>query len=356
MAERTQDFEGESCQTDILGETKDIDRTGQDPEDIAEEMVYSSSIPTPPYSFLETMKYDKKAPPPLYFRFEDLNIPKPVEKDEILQSFFVNERGYLECSDEKIKEANKGVIPFILKELAKNLLTGKGIVAISLPVRIFQPKSLLERILDACSFVPTFFKKACETTDELLRMKYILAFIVSGMYVSADLRKPFNPILGETLEGYFKDGSKIYVEHISHHPPISSYLIEGPPEYAYRMYGSVEFKANVKNKGNVINIFFEGANYVEFPDKHKIEIHYPTTRVSGLVWGERTLNIDGTGVIIDHKNGTKGVVVFHPSKPRHDFTVLPTHFEGVLYKQAVGVEQKKEIASLKDIADIDEEI
>lgn len=187
-------------------------------------------------------------------------------------------------------------------------------------------------------------------------MKYVLSFIVSGMYVSADLRKPFNPILGETLEGYFKDGSRIYVEHISHHPPISSYLIEGPPEYPYRMYGSVEFKANVKSKGNVINIFFEGANYVEFPDKHKIEIHYPTTRVSGLMWGERTLNIDGTGIIIDHKNGTKGVVVFHPSKPRNDFTILPTHFEGIIYKHATEVKQKKEIDSLKDIVDIEEEI
>ena len=102
-----------------------------------------------PYSFLESDKYDKKAPPPLYFKFEDLNKHKPDLKEEILKSFFVNERGYLECSDEKIKEANKGVIPFILKELAKNVLTGKGIVAISLPVRIFQPNSLLERILDA---------------------------------------------------------------------------------------------------------------------------------------------------------------------------------------------------------------
>jgi hypothetical protein len=152
------------------------------------------------------------------------------------------------------------------------------------------------------------------------------------MYVSADLRKPFNPILGETLEGYFNDGSRIYVEHISHHPPISSYLIEGPSEYAFRMYGSVEFKANVKNKGNQINIFFDGSNYVEFPDGHKMEFYYPTTRVGGLMWGERTLNIDGTGIIIDKKNGTKGVVVFNPHKPRNSFTQLPTHFEGLIYK------------------------
>ena len=184
----------------------------------------------------------------------------------------------------------------------------------------------------------------------------MLSFIVSGMYMSADLRKPFNPILGETYEGFFKDGSKIYMEHISHHPPISSYLIEGPEEYPYRMYGSVEFKANIKSKGNVINIFFEGSNYVEFPDKHIIEFHYPTTRVGGLMWGERTLNIDGTGILIDHKNNTRGIVVFHPSKPRFERTKLPTHFEGLIYKSDSKVKQEKEIKSLKDITDIDEEI
>ena len=350
------DFEIIGSQIILFGKEKDIDRTGQDPEDEWAEMEYSGKIPIPPYSFLDTRKYDKKAPPPLYLKYEELNLPKPTKKEEVLKSFAVNEKGYLECHDEKIKEANKGVIPFIIKELAKNVLTGKGIVSISLPVRIFQPISLLERILDAISFAPTYFKKAWETTDELLRMKYVLSFIVGGIYMGADMRKPFNPILGETLEGYFKDGSKIYMEHVSHHPPISSYHIEGPAEYPYQMYGSVEFKANVKSKGNVINIFFEGSNYVKFPDGHVIEFHYPTTKVSGLMWGERTLNIDGTGLIIDHKNNTRGIVVFHPNKPRSEVTNSPTCFEGLVYKSKSKVKQKNVIDSLDDITDIEEEI
>lgn len=78
-----------------------------------------------------------------------INKPKHTLKDDILASFTVNKNGYLECTDEKITEANKGVIPYVLKQMAKNVLTGQGIISISLPVRIFQPKSLLERILDA---------------------------------------------------------------------------------------------------------------------------------------------------------------------------------------------------------------
>lgn len=262
------------------------------------------------YSFLDTEKpYDRKAPPPLYFNFEELNRPLPTEKDDILGKFFINKKGYLECNDPKITDGFKGVISYVLKELAKKILTGQGVVSISLPVRIFQPKSLLERILDACSFVPTFFSKACQTTDPILRMKYVVSFIVSGLYMSADLRKPFNPILGETLQGYFKDGTMIYMEHISHHPPISSYLIEGTSEYPFRMYGSVEFRGNVKNGGNTLNIFFHGANYVEFPDGHKIEIHYPITRVCGLMWGSKTVNVESNAIVIDH--GIYGSVSIH---------------------------------------------
>jgi hypothetical protein len=37
-----------------------------------------------------------------------------------------------------------------------------------------------------------------------------------------------NPIIGETLQGGYPDGTKIYCEQISHHPPISYFLCVGP--------------------------------------------------------------------------------------------------------------------------------
>jgi hypothetical protein len=40
--------------------------------------------------------------------------------------------------------------------------------------------------------------------------------------------KPFNPILGETWEAALPDGSRIYLEQISHHPPISAFQLQGP--------------------------------------------------------------------------------------------------------------------------------
>ena len=49
-----------------------------------------------------------------------------------------------------------------------------------------------------------------------------------------------NPVIGETLEGSYADGTKIYCEQISHHPPVSYFLVIGPEE-SYRYTGYYAF-------------------------------------------------------------------------------------------------------------------
>ena len=41
-------------------------------------------------------------------------------------------------------------------------------------------------------------------------------------------RKPFNPILGETWEATLDDGATVFLEQISHHPPVSAFQMIGP--------------------------------------------------------------------------------------------------------------------------------
>jgi hypothetical protein len=43
-------------------------------------------------------------------------------------------------------------------------------------------------------------------------MKLVITFMISGMHQIATQKKPLNPQLGETFEGYWPDGSLIYVE------------------------------------------------------------------------------------------------------------------------------------------------
>lgn len=52
------------------------------------------------------------------------------------------------------------------------------------------------------------------------------------------LKKPFNPILGETYE-LVLDEFKCVAEQVSHHPPVSAYHIEGR-NYAVEGYNHLD--------------------------------------------------------------------------------------------------------------------
>jgi len=43
-------------------------------------------------------------------------------------------------------------------------------------------------------------------------MKLVITTCLSSFYWTNTFLKPLNPILGETLEGYFNDGTKVYGE------------------------------------------------------------------------------------------------------------------------------------------------
>ena len=106
------------------------------------------------------------------------------------------------------------------------------------------------------------------------------------------MRKPFNPIIGETFEGYWPDGAKIYCEHISHHPPITTYLIEHPWG-DYKIYGSLEYQGKMSEFGNVVTGGIVGKNFIEFSDGSKIEYDMAPITIAGLIWGKRLINFSG---------------------------------------------------------------
>jgi hypothetical protein len=107
---------------------------------------------------------------------------------------------------------------------------------VSLPVRIFEPKSTLEQIADLWRFAPLYLTKASETTNKIERLKLVVTFAIAGLYCSMQQLKPFNPLIGKTLEASMEDGSKIFIEHTSHHPPISNFIVEGA-KGKYKLYG-----------------------------------------------------------------------------------------------------------------------
>jgi Oxysterol-binding protein len=84
---------------------------------------------------------------------------------------------------------------------------------VALPVTINEGRSYLERIADGWCFGPQFLNRAATSTvDPLERFKLVATFALSGLHNTCRPGKPFNPILGETFEGVFKDGTKLFCE------------------------------------------------------------------------------------------------------------------------------------------------
>lgn len=117
----------------------------------------------------------------------------------------------------------------------KNLFSGKGILNISLPVEIFNCDSNLQRLCESLALAPDVLEKQACQANPVDRFKWCVAFAFTNSVLYFDIEKPFNPILGETFQGFI-DGCPVYAEQISHHPPITSIYFIGR---GYKIYGNL---------------------------------------------------------------------------------------------------------------------
>lgn len=125
------------------------------------------------------------------------------------------------------------VLRLVVQRMGKNLISGKSIINMSLPIEIFGIDSNLERIARGYIYAPLLLEKAAALDDPIERMKYVFCFALGFSTSYIKMEKPFNPVLGETYQGVI-DGCPVYAEQISHHPPISSMLFIGRN---YRVHG-----------------------------------------------------------------------------------------------------------------------
>jgi hypothetical protein len=80
-------------------------------------------------------------------------------------------------------DKQKGVLGEVLKQLAVNLMKGLTISHISLPIKIFEARSSIQRIVDIWSFLPKYLVQAAKTTNHLERFKLVISFAMSGLYI-----------------------------------------------------------------------------------------------------------------------------------------------------------------------------
>lgn len=67
--------------------------------------------------------------------------PLPVKKSDVMKGLIEPQFGGLVCTDQEAMDRQKGVLVDVVKQLAVTLLKGLTIAHISLPIKIFEPRS-----------------------------------------------------------------------------------------------------------------------------------------------------------------------------------------------------------------------
>lgn len=237
--------------------------------------------------------------------------PKPEDGEFGVKGWVRGSNGGLTCVDYEQLESQKGVMTHLVKSFGSNIIQGKSVVNVSLPVRIFEPRSFLQRIPDAWCFAPIFLTRAAFAETPLQRFQYVITFMVAGLHRAVTNTKPFNPILGETFQGSYKDGSQIFLEQTSHHPPISSFQLIGP-NGIYHVHGSHEFAASLRP--NSILGSQIGPTHVDFLDGTRVTFHLPSALVRGTILGDRNFTWVGNCKFTDEKNHLHCELKFNPDE------------------------------------------
>jgi|JI6StandDraft_1071083.scaffolds.fasta_scaffold13260_6 hypothetical protein len=128
-------------------------------------------------------------------------------------------------------------------------------------------------------------------------MKFFVASTISSFYYMNLFLKPvtqtliqLNPILGETLQATYSDGSRVYCEQISHHPPVSYMLVIGPNNL-YRYYGHYHYEA--KAGLNSMTLTNKGFRTLEFANGDKIKANFSRDTFSGVFLGTMRSEVIG---------------------------------------------------------------
>jgi hypothetical protein len=155
----------------------------------------------------------------------------------------------MQLTDQEIINGQKGIMKEIMSQAMKSWSFRSGFSGFSLPVKIFGANSQISNIpnifgnvqylYDAFNaFKPDETEPSIVKAQKIERMKYIISFIFSGFYHTAVKAKLFNPYLGETFQGYFDDGTEVFVEHINHSPPMDAFYIHNE-RLDIKIYGTV---------------------------------------------------------------------------------------------------------------------
>lgn len=266
-----------------------------------------------PFSYCFGQKrqgYDKKGrllyPSPSFLPSEMWMTQPQLAKADIFKGCELRDNAGVVLVDKVLTKKFEGLIRDFVGQLLKAAFGHK----IALKVKLFEPKSFLQRTTDDWLFAPKYLPEAANRKISALeRMKLVMAFQVSGLYISTKQLKPFNPLISETFQGEFENGTKVYLEQISTNPNVSRFYVL---DKEYKIYGSLDMSMVTESLGSRITVFTKGVITVDFFNiNEKIMYIMPPAKLlnatsennRGVIWSNSM-------IFVDVKNSLKGVIKF----------------------------------------------
>lgn len=245
--------------------------------------------------------------------------PPNLAKCEILKGMNISNELGLILSDANIIKRFKIIVKEMLIQVSKTTINETQ--KLYLPIKAFEPKSFLQSISEYLLYLPKYLNKvSSKHITPLERMKNIMTFAVSGLYIPNKQLKPFNPLIGETFQGTFltedhnHNKINVYLEQISNYPFISRLLIQAD-KYTVSGYFDIEIKN--ERAGNKITIIIKSKLTVYFKEiKESVSYMMPHIRVlNGAASNkQRGLFFINTMIFVDSKNKLKGIIRFAQNK------------------------------------------
>ena len=213
--------------------------------------------------------------------------------------------------NEEAKKIGYEAIKYLVTKFSKNILQGKSVLNISLPVFMFDKRTLHMAFAYEQIFAPIFLTKAALCKDKIERLKWVTTYLVSALHLSLTQLKPFNPIIGETFQCRIGN-IDIYIEHTVNHPiTLNFYFKELNDNFI--MYGHLIADASV-----YINTLYAtrlGKLFIKFKDGTLYQVRIPPIFVKGLSMGDRIFNYYNKTIIQDLTNELCTYIEINPDEP-----------------------------------------
>ena len=222
----------------------------------------------------------------------------------------IPEKSGLLYINEEAKNIGYRAIKYLIAKFTKSILENKSILNVSLPVFMFDKRTLHMGFAHEQKLAPIFLTKAALSNDKFERLKWVTTYLMSSLHFSVIQIKPFNPIIGETFQCRIGN-IDLYIEQTVNHPiTLNIYGKEINGEFI--MYGHLITDASI----HVNSLYTSrlGKYFIKFKDGTLFRVIMPPITLKGLSMGDRIFNFIDKGLVIDLTNNLCSYIEMNPDE------------------------------------------